>query len=309
MPWLENHRIILDFSAQKLRFPSGFSISYHQGSKTALPQKKTPEPRPKTVLNISQVNAAAFDMLRQEMGNEVFAMSLRDIDRQLEPDFDRSALAARIIHVKGSSLVIPKDAEPRDYLPPQYHEYLDVFDKKLANVLPPHREWDHAIELKPGTTPPHVRARPMSLPKLQLVRQWLDDNLEKGFIRLSRSPAVAPVLFVEKPGGGLRFCVDYQGLNELTIRNQHSMPLITETLSRLSKARFFTKIDIMAAFNKLRIKEGDEWKTAFTTRYGLFESLVLPFGLCNGPASFQAYINNALAGFLDDFATAFVSAL
>ena len=113
-------------------------------------------------------------------------------------------------------------------------------------------------------------------------------------------------MFVKKPGGGLRFCVDYRGLNAITIKNRYPLPLITETLNRLSRAKIFTKLDIISAFNRLRIKEGDEELTAFRTRFGLFESLVLPFGLCNGPASFQHFINDTLREYLDDFCTAYL---
>ena len=188
---------------------------------------------------------------------------------------------------------VPKDADPREYLPAAYHEFLDVFDRKQANKLPPHRPWDHSIDLHPGKQPPAARPYSMNQHELKALREYLDKELTKGFIRVSRSPASAPVLFVKKSNGDLRFCIDYRGLNSITIKNRYSLPLITETLSQLSRAKFYTKLDIISAFNKLRIKEGDEWKAAFTCRYGLFEPLVLPFGLCNGPASFQAYINHA----------------
>ena len=113
-------------------------------------------------------------------------------------------------------------------------------------------------------------------------------------------------MFVKKPGGGLRFCVDYRGLNAVTIKNRYPIPLITETLNRLWKAKIFTKLDIISAFNRLRIKEGDEELTAFRTRFGLYEYLVMPFGLCNGPASFQHYINDTLREYLDRFCTAYL---
>ncbi len=100
--------------------------------------------------------------------------------------------------------------------------------------------------------------------------------------------------------------MDYRALNAITTKNRYPLPLIKETLDRLSKAKIFSKLDIMAAFNKLRIKEGEEWKTAFRTRYGLFEYLIMPFGLCNAPASFQHYINNALQEHLDVFCTAYI---
>lgn len=210
------------------------------------------------------------------------------------------------ITVGTTTMVIPKDADPIKFLPPQYHDFLDVFDREQANLLPPHRPWDHAIELQPGKHPPASRPYSMNLKELKALREYLDKELEKGFIRVSRSPAAAPVLFVKKPNGDLRFCIDYRGFNAISVKNRCSLPLITETLSQLSHAKYYTKLDVISAFNKLRIKEGDEWKAAFTCRYGLFEPHVLPFGLCNGPASFQTYINHALRGLLDNFCTAYM---
>lgn len=146
----------------------------------------------------------------------------------------------------------------------------------------------------------------MSRNELLVLREYLEENLGKGFIRASISPAASPVLFVRKPGGGLRFCVDYRNLNALTVKNRYPIPLVRETLDRLCRAKYYTKLDIIAAFNRLRIAKGDEWKTAFRTRYGLFEYLVMPFGLTNGPASFQHYINDALRDYLDIFCTAYL---
>src|SRR5436853_1971119 len=130
--------------------------------------------------------------------------------------------------------------------------------------------------------------------------------LSKGFIRASFLSIAVLVIFVKKPGGGLRFCVDYRALNAITIKNRYPIPLIQETLSRLSKAKYYTKLDIIAAFNRLRIAEGDEWLTAFRTRYGLFEYLVMPFGLANAPSSFQHFVNDTLRPYLDVFCTAYI---
>ena len=102
-----------------------------------------------------------------------------------------------------------------------------------------------------------------------------------------------------KKDGGLRLCVDYRGLNSITIKNRHALPLISETLDRLVGARIYTKLDLKDAYHRIRIKAGDEWKTAFRTRYGHFEYLVMPFGLSNAPATFQAYISQALVGLVD----------
>ena len=171
-------------------------------------------------------------------------------------------------------------------LPKHYHEFLRAFDLATANILPPHRDCDHSIELKPGTTPPSGPLYNMSVEELQVLRKFLKDNLDKGFIRASTSPAASPVLFAKKPGGGLRFCVDYWALNAIIIKNRYPFPLLQKTLSKLSTAKFFTKLDVIHAFNRICIKEGQEWMTAFNTRYGLFETLVMPFGLSNAPATF-----------------------
>ncbi len=147
----------------------------------------------------------------------------------------------------------------------------------------------------------------MSREELLLLRKTLTEYLDKNFIRASNSPAAAPILFAKKPGGGLRFCVDYRALNAITQKDRYPLPLIRETLRSISRAKWLTKLDITAAFHKIRIAEGDEWKTAFRTRYGLYEWLVTPFGLTNGPTTFQRYINHTLREYLDEFVSAYLN--
>ncbi|KAI1007441.1 hypothetical protein K3495_g780 [Podosphaera aphanis] len=191
-------------------------------------------------------------------------------------------------------------------LPLWLREFSDAFLPQKAELLPPNRAWDHKIELFPGKEPPYNKNRPLSVPELKVVRRWLEDNLNKSFIRESRARCAAPLLLAAKPRGGVRVCQDYRGLNNVTIKNRYPLPLIRETLDAICHAKYFTKLDIIAAFNKLRIAEGHEWKTAFITRFGLYESLVMPFGLCNAPASFQHYINHTLHDLLDRFCTAYL---
>ena len=125
----------------------------------------------------------------------------------------------------------------------------------------------------------------MTRNELLILRKTLNKLLDKGFIRTSNSPAGALVLFVKKKGG-LRFYVDYRGLNDITRKDRYPLPLIKETLSGILKARYFTKLDIIAAFYKIRITKGQEWITVFRTHYGLFEYLIIPFGLTGAPAIF-----------------------
>jgi len=191
-------------------------------------------------------------------------------------------------------------------LPPEYHEFLKVAMPQEAEALAPHRSFDHKIELVPGSKLPYSRNRHLSPLELRVLKRWIDDNLAKGWIRPSRSNVASPMLLAKKPGGGVRICVDYRGLNNITIKNRYPLPLIRETLDAIAGARIFTKLDVIAAFNRVRVAEGHEWLTAFITRFGLYESLVTPFGLCGAPATFQYYINDLLFDLLDEYATAYL---
>jgi len=177
-------------------------------------------------------------------------------------------------------------------------EFQEVFwQEEKESQFAPCEGVEHAIETT--SEPPFGPIYNLSGPELQALRVYLEDSLRKGWITQSESPAGAPILFVPKKDGGLRLCVDYRGLNKVTIKNRHPLPLISEILDRLSGAKIFTKIDLKDAYHRIRIRRSDRWKTAFRTRYGHFEYVVMPFGLTNAPATFQAYIHKALAGMLD----------
>ena len=185
-------------------------------------------------------------------------------------------------------------------LPEIYSEYSKVFSEETARALPPNRDCDHAIELLPGKQPPFGPIYSLSELELQALREYLKEMLDSGKIRPSKSPAGAPILFVPKAHGrGLRLCVDYRGLNRVTVMNRYPLPLISELKDRVQGAKIFSRIDLKNGYNLIRIKPGDEWKTAFRTRYGLFEYLVMPMGLTNAPATFQAYIGNLLKDLVD----------
>jgi hypothetical protein len=146
------------------------------------------------------------------------------------------------------------------------------------------------------------------LTELVALRKYIDENLSKNFIRHSKSPAGVPILFV-KNDGLLRMRVDYCRLNKITKNNRHPLPLISGLLEQLGSAKIFTKIDLRSPYNLVRVKEGNEWKTAFRTRYGHFEYLVMPFGLTNAPTVFQHMMNDILWEYLDHFVVIYLDGI
>ena len=147
----------------------------------------------------------------------------------------------------------------------------------------------------------------MSPEELDAVKRYLDSYLAKGFIQASSASYFLPVLFIQKPEGGIRFCVNYKRLNAITKKDCYLIPLIEETLAQLEGAKYFTKIDIRQAFYQIRMSEDLEELTTFLTRFGAFKYLVMPFGLCNGPASWQHLINDTLFDFLHCFVQAYLN--
>ena len=169
------------------------------------------------------------------------------------------------------------------------------------SVLPPHRTFDISIEIKSGCEAPFGGLYNLALNEQIELKEYLNDLLRKGFIRPSKSSAAAPIFFVKVPGKKNRPCVDYKGLNKVSKRDSYPIPVMSWLLNQLKGCKFFAKIDLKAAFNLLRVAEGDEWKTAFRTPWGLFEYLVMPFGLANAPANFQRFIQWVLREYLDVF--------
>ncbi|QRW23084.1 Retrotransposable element Tf2 protein [Rhizoctonia solani] len=191
------------------------------------------------------------------------------------------------------------DSDPLADLPSQYHEFAKVFGKEEFKVLPPHREYDIAIDLVPDAklTPGPIYG--MTDAESKALKQHIDKELATGKIRPSTLLAGALVMFVKKADGSLRLVVDYRKLNDVTHKNVYPLPRQDDLMAKLRRAKLFTKLDLQWGYNNVRIKEGDEWKTAFRTKYGLFEYLVMPFGLTNAPATFQHFMNNLFRDLID----------
>lgn len=190
-------------------------------------------------------------------------------------------------------------------------DFQDVFPEDLPSGLPPDRGIEHQIVTDPTNKP--IRRAPyrLSIAEEEEVKARISELLAKGYIRPSCSPWAAPVLFVRKKDSGqgtagLRFCIDYRGLNSVTQRDEYALPRVEDLVRRLRGATVFSKIDLRSGYYQIKVAEEDVHKTAFTTRYGLYEFLVMPFGLTNAPATFMRAINNVLQDYLDECVVVYV---
>jgi hypothetical protein len=183
---------------------------------------------------------------------------------------------------------------------PMVCEFLDVFPNDFPG-LPPDRDVEFKIELLPGTAP--ISRRPYRMPPNELVelKIQLGELLQKGLIHPSSSPWGCPTIFVKKKDQSLRMCVDYQPLNVVTIKNKYPLPHIDILFDQLSKVKVFSKIDLRSRYHQIKIRPQDIPKTAFSTRYGLYEYLVMSFGLTNAPVHFMYLMNSVFMQELDKF--------
>ena len=258
----------------------------------------------KSPVDIALIGSAPFERHMKRKNTEVFITSLYEIDRTIE---DKRLEERQAEEMAEQELI-------QQRLPQQYKEYSDVFSKAASDELPPHRSNDYQIHLEDGTHPEqtigHSPLYKQSREELEAAREYVIDNLSKGFIGPSAAPYTSPILMARKPGGGLRFCVDYRKLNSITRKDRYPIPLVDELMERLSDAKVYTKLDIRQGFHRIRLDPDSSDLTTFRTRYGTYKYNVLPFGLTNGPAAFQRFINDTLGmDYLDNFVTAFVDDL
>jgi hypothetical protein len=180
-----------------------------------------------------------------------------------------------------------------------------VFPEEVPG-MPFERKVEFSIELIPGTAPISKRAYRVPGPELVELKKHIDELLEKGYIRPSTLPWVAPVLFVETKDGTKRMCIDYRALNEVSVKNKYPLPKIEDLFDQLRGASVFSKIDMRLGYHQLRIWPSDILKTSFITKYGLYEFMVMSFGLTNAPAYFMYLMNSVFMDYLDKFVVVFI---
>ncbi|KAI2643005.1 Transposon Tf2-8 polyprotein [Labeo rohita] len=208
-----------------------------------------------------------------------------------------------------STRIESPDQDSAPEVPAEYMAFQDVFSKQAATQLPPHRPWDCAIDLLPGAQLPKGRVYPLSIPERQAMEECISEALAQGFIQPSTSPAASSFFFVGKKDGGLRPCIDYRQLNSQVIQQPYPLPLVPAALEELHGAQVFTKLDLRSAYNLVRIRAGDEWKTAFVTPTGHYEYRVMPYGLSISPSVFQTFMNEVFREFLHRFVIVYIDIL
>ena len=231
-------------------------------------------------------------ILKSSKNVKIFAMTTNDMRSELKNSSDAQMLWSRKIKSNLAIVEISKE----------YQKYKILFEKESdQETLLKHQSWDHEIKLIDDKKLTKQFIYSLLTEKFDALWQYLKENMWKEFIKESQSSAEYSILFVSKLNESLRLCVNYRALNNITIKNSYSLSLISELQDRLQRAQWFMKFDILEAFNWIRIKEEDEWKTVFCTRLKHYEYLTMSFDLINASVTFQTFVNNVLRCYLNQF--------
>jgi len=185
-------------------------------------------------------------------------------------------------------------------VPKRFHRWLKVFGKVESERMLVRKIWDHAIDLRKDFKASKAKVYPLSRNERDKVQQFVNEYLKKGYIRPTKSQQISPVFFMGKKDGRKQMVMDYRKLNRQTVKNNYPLPLITDLVDTMGSKRVFTKMDLWWGYNNVQVKERNEWKVAFTTHVGLFEPVVMFFGMTNSPATFQAMMNEILRDMINE---------
>jgi hypothetical protein len=270
---IENQKTIKDF---RFNF-NEFEISNSKKKKSLL------------VINIAMIETSKFNMMNKRKNVNLFFVILKDVKKHFEK------------HNK-SNIVI------KDVFSIEYHEFLNVFDKKIFNILVSHRSYDHKIVLKKNVILEYTFLYKMFEKKLKIVKKYFENNLEKKFIIANRSSFASSIMFMKKTNESLKFCVDYRKLNQLIKKNKYSLSLIDETLTHLDKTKYFIKLNIRQTFHRIKIADANfEDLIIFRIRFDAYKYRVLSFELCNESATYQHYMNDVFFDYLNNFVSIYIN--
>jgi len=237
-------------------------------------------------------------ILKSSENVKIFVMTVNNIRSELKNSSNAQILWSREIK---SNLAIVKISK-------EYQKYKILFEKESdQDALFKHQSWNHEIKLIDDKKLTKQFIYSLLTEKLNALRQYLKENMQKEFIKELQSSAKYSILFVSKLNESLRLCVDYRALNNITIKNSYFLSLISELQNRLQRAQWFMKFNILEAFNRIQIKEKDEWKTVFCTRLKHYEYLIMSFNLINVSVTFQTFVNNVLRCYLNQFVIVYLN--
>ena len=306
--WMAQHRVNLDLAGRKITFngndhdadyPSstelrGVSQGRRSTGKTSTYPNNIPISEPKYTFveprlptsNLAEVEpsspltsslSAVTETIQDELSSEILEF------KATQPQF---------VEPQDEADYLAETTELRTQVPREYHDFFDIFRAKAGTeTLPPHRDYDMRIDLIPSAKLAPAKLYQLTEAERQTLLETLEQETHAGRIRPSNAAFGSPMFFVPKKDGRLRMVVDYRHLNSNTINDSYPLPLINQITNELSKAKYFTKLDLVGAYQLLRVKEGYEHLTAFRTQYGMYESLVVRDGLRNAPAVFQHFLN------------------